>query len=99
MRLIGSTIVSADTLSQLFGGKQAIGLDHVALAVDPFGFNRVEPGALCRQQKGQDMHACARQLDEARLCWRIQVRTAWLLCQEALSQIKSQWVLPPLSRP
>jgi len=26
------------------------------------------------------------------------VRTAWLLCQEALSQIKSQLVFPPLRR-
>ena len=63
MRLIGSTIVSTDALSQLFGGKQAIGLDDIALAVDPFGLNGVKPGALCWQQEGQDTHACARLLD------------------------------------
>src|SRR2546429_1784694 len=63
MRLIGSTIISADTLGQLFSSKQAIGLDDVALAVDPFGLNRVEPGALRRQQEGQDTHACAGLLD------------------------------------
>src|SRR5579859_1692894 len=63
MRLIGRSVVSADTLGQLFGGKQSVGFDHVALAVDPFGFNRVEPGALRRQQKGQDTHASPIQLD------------------------------------
>ncbi len=63
MRLIRSSIISTDTLGQLFSGKQAIGLDDVPLAVDPFGLNRVEPGALRRQQEGQDTHACARLLD------------------------------------
>src|SRR5712691_7101839 len=63
MRLIGNSIVSADALSQLFGGKQSIGLDDIPLAVDPFGLNRVEPGALCWQQKGQNPHAFARLLD------------------------------------
>ena len=33
MRLIRSSIISTDTLGQLFRGKQAIGLDDVALAV------------------------------------------------------------------
>jgi uncharacterized protein len=63
MRLIGRTIGSTHALGQLFSGKQAIGLDHIALAVDPFGLNRVQPGALRRQQEGQDTHACARLLD------------------------------------
>src|SRR5436305_1603978 len=63
MRLISSSIVSADTLGQLFGSKQAVGLGHVALAVNPFRLNRVQPGALCRQEKGQNTHACACLLD------------------------------------
>jgi hypothetical protein len=63
MRLIGSTIISADAFSQLFGSKQAIGLDDIALAVDPFGVNGVEPRTLCWQQEGQDTHASARLLD------------------------------------
>ena len=46
MRLRSTSIVSTNPLSQLVGRKQAIGLDNVALAVDPFGFNRVEPGTL-----------------------------------------------------
>src|SRR6266536_3156942 len=63
MRFIGTSKVSTDALGQLFGGKQPIVLNHVAFAMDPFRLNRVEPGALRRQQKGQDTHARARLLD------------------------------------
>src|SRR5579872_2384948 len=63
MRLIRRSIISTDTLGQLLSGKQAIGLDHIALAVDPLGLNRVEPRALRRQQKRQNTHACVRLLD------------------------------------
>lgn len=63
MRLIGSSIVSADALSQLLSSQQAIGLSHVALAMHPPGFNRVQPGTLRRQQKGQDSHTNAGLLD------------------------------------
>jgi hypothetical protein len=44
MRLIASPIISTDALSQLFGSQQAICLDDVALAMNPFGLNGVEPG-------------------------------------------------------
>src|SRR5450755_1193542 len=57
MRFIGSSIVGTHTLGQVFGSQQAVGLDHVALAVNPFGLNGVEPGALRRQQTWQDTHA------------------------------------------
>jgi hypothetical protein len=63
MRLIGTSIIGTDALSQLFGSKQAIGLDDVAFAMDPFGFNRVQPGTLRRQQKGQDSYTFTRLLD------------------------------------
>jgi hypothetical protein len=41
MRLRRSSIVSTDTLVQLSGSKQAIGLDHIALAMDPFRLNGI----------------------------------------------------------
>src|SRR5437016_13097530 len=63
MRFIGTSKVNTDTLSQLFGGQQPIVLNHIAFAVDPFRLNRVEPGALRRQEEGQDTHACGRLLD------------------------------------
>lgn len=48
MGLIESSIVSTDAFGQQFGRKQAPGLDDVAFAVDPFGFNGVgvEPGCV-----------------------------------------------------
>src|SRR5947209_11398284 len=63
MSFIGTSKVSTDTLSQLCGGKQPIVLNHIAFAVDPFRLNRVKPGALRRQQEGQDTHTCAGLLD------------------------------------
>jgi phage/plasmid-associated DNA primase len=48
MRLIGTSKVSTDPFSQLVSRKQAIGLDHIALSMDPFGLNGVEPWALRR---------------------------------------------------
>lgn len=63
MRLIGSPIVSKDALDQLLSGQQAVGLDDIAFAVDPFELNRVQPGALGRQQEGQHTHAPACLLD------------------------------------
>ena len=44
MSFIGTAKVSTDALGQLVSRKQAIGLDHIALGVDPFGLNWVEPG-------------------------------------------------------
>src|SRR5438477_609454 len=63
MSFIGTAKVSTDALGQLVSRKQAIGLDHIALGVDPFGLNWVEPGTLSGQQEGQDPHAFARLLD------------------------------------
>src|ERR1700692_167839 len=63
MRFIGTSKVSTDPLSQLFSGQQAISLNDVAFAVDPFGLNRVEPRTLRWQQERQDTHACPGLLD------------------------------------
>ncbi len=56
MRFIRRSIISADSLSQLFSSEQGIGLDNVTLAVDPLGLNGVEPGTFCRKIQGQDTH-------------------------------------------
>src|SRR5205823_3964858 len=63
MRLISSSIVSADPFSELLSRQQSIVLSHIAFTVNPFGLNRVEPGALRRQEKGQDTHTLACLLD------------------------------------
>src|SRR5215216_6166816 len=36
----------ADPIGQLVGPQQAVGLDHLALAVDPSGLHRIEPRTL-----------------------------------------------------
>jgi hypothetical protein len=73
---MGTSKVSTDPFSQLVSRKQPIRLDHIAFSVDPFGLNRVEPGALRRQQERQDTHAFARLLDLLVVLSSIQVRTA-----------------------
>src|SRR5215203_1230400 len=47
----------ADPLGQLIGTEQTRGLDHLALAVDPFGLDCVEPRALLGQQTTNDPHS------------------------------------------
>src|SRR5450631_342508 len=63
MRFIGRPIVSRHPLGQLSGGEQAVRLNNIALTVDPFGFNRVEPGTLCGQKQGQNTHTLLFLLD------------------------------------
>src|SRR2546421_11327169 len=57
MSVIGTLKVSTDPLGKLLGRKQAVGFDHLALAMNPFGFNGVEPGALGGQQERQNAYA------------------------------------------
>ncbi len=63
MRFISTSIISADALGQLASRKQPIGFDDVAFAMNPFRFDRVEPGAFGGQKAGQDANAFARVLD------------------------------------
>src|SRR5215216_4395441 len=46
----------ADPLGQLVSREQPVGLDHPALAMDPFGLYRVEPRTLLRQKAAYDPH-------------------------------------------
>ena len=63
MRFIGATKVGTDPFRQLASRKHPVGLDDIPFAVDPFGFNRVEPGTLGGQEERQDAHAFAGLLD------------------------------------
>lgn len=63
MIFIGTAKVSTDPLGQLSGGQQAIGLDHVAFAMNPFGLNGVQPGTLGGEKEGQNAHPLAFLLD------------------------------------
>jgi hypothetical protein len=59
MRFISTPKVGTNALSQLFGGEEPIAFDHIALSMDPFGFNGIEPGTLRGQKQRQNTHAFA----------------------------------------
>ena len=84
----------ADPLGQLVGTEQTRGLYHLALAVNPFGFDRVEPRALLGQQRQVTILTPEPLTLTSRLCLPIQRRTSRLMCQLALSQINTQTFLP-----
>src|SRR5918998_2105240 len=56
---------SADSLGQLMSGEQPIGLDHLALAMNPLGLYRIEPRTLLGQKTAYDPHAPAVLFDPA----------------------------------
>lgn len=51
--------MGTDTVSQFLCSEQADRLDHVAFAMPPVGFNRVEPGTLGGQRTDDEAHALA----------------------------------------
>ena len=46
---MGTGEIGTDALSQFVGREQTCRLDDRPLAVDPLGFDRIEPGTLDRQ--------------------------------------------------
>jgi len=49
---------SADSLGQLVSSEQPVGLDHLALAMDPLGlYYWIEPRTLLGQKAAYDPHA------------------------------------------
>src|SRR5438105_15820306 len=62
MGLMWAAIDGADALDQFGGGQQAIWFHDLALAVQPLGFDRIEPGTLAGQQGTDEARALAREL-------------------------------------
>src|SRR5215207_6969679 len=56
---------SADSLGQLVSSEQPVGLDHLALAMDPLGLYWIEPRTLLGQKAAYDPHAPAVLFDPA----------------------------------
>ncbi|HJT57934.1 MAG TPA: hypothetical protein VJ761_15635, partial [Ktedonobacteraceae bacterium] len=54
MSFIGTAKVGTNPLGQLLSREQAIGFDDSSLAMHPFGLDRIEPGTLRWEPKGQD---------------------------------------------
>src|SRR3954451_13816442 len=55
----------ADPLGQLVSAQKTLGLDHFALAVDPFGLDGVKPRTLLGQKAAYDPHSFAAPFDKA----------------------------------
>src|SRR5579872_3926078 len=62
---MGAAIDGADALSQFSAGQQARGFEHLALAMEPLGLDRIEPGALARQGADDQAHAVPRLFNRA----------------------------------
>ncbi len=56
---MGAVEDSADALDEIGGREQAVGLEDLALAMEPFGLDRVQPRALDGQRADEQAHANA----------------------------------------
>src|SRR3954451_13322550 len=65
MLVMRTTEDPTDPVSKLVGAQQTLGLDHLPFAVNPFGFDGVQPRALLGQQTAHDPHAFAALFDLA----------------------------------
>src|SRR5579863_2125743 len=63
MSFIGTAKVSTNAFRQLLCRQQPIGFDDSSLAMHPFGFDRIKPGALRWEPKGQDTDSLASAFD------------------------------------
>jgi len=63
MGFMGTAIDGAHTLREFVQVQQARGLHDLALGMQPFWLDGIEPGALDRQGTDQQAHAAARALD------------------------------------
>jgi hypothetical protein len=63
MRFTSTVIVGTHTRLQFIGTQQPVWFRYGPLAMDPFGFDRIEPGAFCGQPAGDNADALPRPLD------------------------------------
>src|SRR5215211_2321579 len=65
MLVMRTTENPAYPIGEFVGAKEPVGLDHLALAVNPFGFYGVQPRALLGQKAAYDPHSFAAAFDLA----------------------------------
>src|SRR5690242_4955524 len=63
MSFVFTVKVATDPLSHLLGGQEPGRFDDRSFAMDPLGFNRIQPRAFRRQETGQDAHTVPLLLD------------------------------------
>ncbi len=59
MRFVGTLVIDTNAFRQMSGGKNPSRFDHGPFAMDPFRFNRIEPGALFGQETRQNAYSFA----------------------------------------
>src|SRR5215207_4642130 len=99
MLVVRTSESCANSLCQLIGAKHTVGLDHLALAVNPFGFYCVEPWTLLGQQTSDDPHPFydLALFESPIMLPYLKRLTSRLMCQLALSQINTNTFLPRAS--
>jgi hypothetical protein len=63
MGFVRTLVIRADPLGQLPGRERSSRLDHGTFAMNPFGFNGIEPGTLCGKAQRQNTDPFARLFD------------------------------------
>jgi hypothetical protein len=95
MRLMDTAEGPTDPLGELVSAEQSLRLDYLAFAMDPLGLYRIEQELFVGRRQGTIRTPASLPLSLTSRLWAaIQPLTWWLLCQEALSQIKSRAYLP-----
>src|SRR5215218_6030923 len=100
MLVMRTTEDPTDSVGKFVSTHQPIGLDHLALAVYPFGLDGVKPRTLFRQKAAYDPHSgfAPALFLTSRLCFPSHLLTWRLMCQEALSQMRTNTFLPAAPR-
>ncbi len=97
MLVMRTTEDPTDPIGEFVSAQQTVGLYHFALAVNPFGLYGVQPRALLGQKATDDPYAASPLFSTSRLCLPSPRLSARLMCQPALSQMRSDAFLPRAS--
>ena len=95
MLVMRTTEDPTDPIGKLIRAQQTVGFDHFALAMNPFGLYRIQPRALLGQRRQLTiLTPPVPPFLTSRLCLPSQRLTSPLVCQLALSQMRSRNFLP-----
>jgi hypothetical protein len=86
-----------DPIGKLVSTKQSIRLNHFALAVNPLGLYGVKLRTLLGKKAAYDPHSAAAPFDLLGLCFPSHLLSWRLMCQLALSQMRTNTFLPAAS--
>lgn len=94
MLLVSAAEDTADPVGKLVSAEQPLGLGNLAFAMDPLRLDRVQPRALLGQKARNYPYPTLTGPDLAVVGGDPVAHLLLLLCQEALSQIRSNASLP-----